>query len=97
MLACNDGVDNDGDGLTDFPSDPGCLALASENEAPECQDGIDNDGDGETDFDGSPPDTFCAAHWQVRESAKTSCGLGAELILLLAPLFSRRRLSRSSA
>jgi len=30
-FACSDGVDNDGDGLTDFPSDPGC-GSASDND-----------------------------------------------------------------
>lgn len=24
---CEDGIDNDGDGLTDFPADPGCSAV----------------------------------------------------------------------
>src|SRR4051812_30521060 len=53
---CNDGIDNDRDGLIDFPSDPGC---ESELDAREervlmpraCSDGIDNDGDGRIDFD----------------------------------------------
>ncbi len=30
--ACNDGRDNDGDGLIDFPSDPGCLAPEDDDE-----------------------------------------------------------------
>ena len=47
--SCGDGLDNDGDGLTDYPFDPACAAPASEEFAPECADGLDNDGDGLTD------------------------------------------------
>ncbi len=38
---CGDGLDNDGDGLTDFPDDPGCSALNDSDEYndPECVDG----------------------------------------------------------
>ena len=32
---CNDGVDNDLDGLTDFPDDPGCESLADNTESPD--------------------------------------------------------------
>ncbi|HFQ95758.1 MAG TPA: hypothetical protein ENK30_04215 [Anaerolineae bacterium] len=32
LVACFDGVDNDGDGLTDFPYDPGCTSAAGETE-----------------------------------------------------------------
>ncbi|MCZ6555660.1 MAG: cellulase family glycosylhydrolase [Candidatus Dadabacteria bacterium] len=31
-FACSDGVDNDGDGLTDFPSDPGCDSESDDDE-----------------------------------------------------------------
>ena len=31
-FACSDGVDNDGDGLTDFPSDPGCDSASDNDE-----------------------------------------------------------------
>ena len=51
--ACEDGIDNDGDGFTDFAGgDPGCRDSAWLSEAPECQDGLNNDGDGLIDFDG---------------------------------------------
>ena len=51
---CSDGFDNDGDGLVDFPEDPGCSDADSQLEAPKCQDGINNDPyqDGLIDFDG---------------------------------------------
>jgi hypothetical protein len=41
-LKCRDGVDNDCDGLTDFPADASCVGN-------EVCDGLDNDGDGTAD------------------------------------------------
>jgi uncharacterized repeat protein (TIGR01451 family) len=51
---CSDGIDNDGDGATDF-NDPGCYTGGTYNpndndERNQCSDGIDNDGDGLADF-----------------------------------------------
>jgi subtilisin family serine protease len=86
---CDDGEDNDGDGLVDFPNDPGCAQPVDFIEDPACQDGGDNDSDGRIDFDGglsalgyvaADPDPHCTYGWQMREA---SCGLGAELALLL--------------
>ncbi|GMU60004.1 MAG: hypothetical protein AMXMBFR34_17670 [Myxococcaceae bacterium] len=39
--ACIDGLDNDSDGLTDFPDDPGCLDVADQDEMnpPQCING----------------------------------------------------------
>lgn len=65
---CEDGVDNDGDGLVDFPADPGCTGASDDTEAPNpnntgpaCSDGIDNDNDGKVDMEdpgcSSPSDT----------------------------------------
>lgn len=51
---CADGVDNDGDGLIDFPDDQGCRDADDESEQPACGDGIDNDGDGKIDFPNDP-------------------------------------------
>src|SRR3990172_1829200 len=57
---CSDGIDNDGDGLVDFPADCGCTGPADPTEAPnpatECNDGTDNDGDGLVDY---PADCGC--------------------------------------
>jgi hypothetical protein len=58
---CNDGFDNDGDGLIDG-ADPGC-ELNGDLEAPDpvlpqCNDGVDNDGDALVDF---PDDPGCAS------------------------------------
>ena len=90
--ACADGVDNDGDGLTDHPQDPGCRDAASDDEAPACNDGVDNDGDGDIDL----ADSGCQGNaWGNREKRKKSCGLGAELSLLVAVLALRRRTARA--
>jgi outer membrane protein OmpA-like peptidoglycan-associated protein len=57
---CADGQDNDGDGLVDYPNDPGCTAAddLDETDPPQCSDGKDNDGDGQIDF---PADKGCSA------------------------------------
>lgn len=59
--ACDDGVDNDGDGQIDHPADIGCESPDSDIEDPQCDDHLDNDGDGRCDgslstcSDGSAP------------------------------------------
>jgi len=63
---CSDGIDNNGDGKTDYPSDPGCSAPNDSMEdtvcpglmCPACSDGVDNDSDGQIDF---PLDIGCKA------------------------------------
>jgi cysteine-rich repeat protein len=50
---CADGVDNDGDGQTDHPADPGCidtLDLDEHDPTLPCDDGVDGDGDGLADY-----------------------------------------------
>jgi hypothetical protein len=61
--ACNDGMDNDGDGKIDYPNDPGCTSPADDDEtdpatAPVCSNGMDDDADGKTDF---PSDFGCSS------------------------------------
>jgi len=55
---CADGIDNDGDAMTDFPADVGCTDETDGSEdsapSPQCSDGRDNDGDGKVDFPGDP-------------------------------------------
>jgi hypothetical protein len=64
---CDDGVDNDGDGLTDYPEDPVCVVQEWSAEDSECADGVDNDGDGLTDY---PDDPGCAVpFWPVEDPA----------------------------
>jgi cysteine-rich repeat protein len=57
---CADGVDNDGDGRTDHPNDPGCSSASDFLEtspALVCDNGLDDDGDGFVDV---PEDPGCA-------------------------------------
>jgi hypothetical protein len=71
MPECNDGQDNvDGDGLGDFPDDPGCSSILDNDESddcpsgpncPQCSNDSDDDGDGLSDYDGNggQPDPGC--------------------------------------
>ena len=79
---CSDGIDNDGDGRTDYPADPGCEDAADGDETdieprPECDDGIDNDDDGAIDtFDSNCAD---AEDPTERGSAQeTACANGLD-------------------
>jgi hypothetical protein len=56
---CDDSLDNDGDGLTDYPDDPGCAAADDDSEKDEtgahlCDDGDDNDDDTLIDYPDDP-------------------------------------------
>jgi glucose/arabinose dehydrogenase len=64
---CDDQIDNDGDGQTDFPADPGCADAGDPSEAFDCDDTLDNDGDGLAD---APADPGCvdAADASEREA-----------------------------
>ena len=90
--ACSDGSDNDGDGLIDFPNDPGCSSPDDDGETdpPQCSDGKDNDGDGLIDF---PNDTGCSSSDDIDETdpckmpapgekvSLKGCGTGDVIIL----------------
>jgi hypothetical protein len=55
--ACENGVDDDGDGLVDAGADPGCDDANDASErssALVCDDGLDNDADGHVDFSPTP-------------------------------------------
>lgn len=67
---CNDKIDNDGDGYTDFPSDPGCSSKQDNSELDpnvECDDGADNDGDSDIDYN----DAGCSG---PTDDDETNCG-----------------------
>jgi hypothetical protein len=68
-IQCNDLTDNDGDGFTDYPEDPGCMNYKDDefNSFVECDDGKDNDGDGAVDM----KDYGCVSPIDVDE---TNCG-----------------------
>jgi len=82
---CTDGIDNDGDGLVDYPDDPGCASAGNNTETAACQDGIDNDGDGKIDFDGGasanhgtplgPIDEACALPYATTEITQCDDGI----------------------
>jgi YVTN family beta-propeller protein len=76
--ACNDGLDNDGDGLTDL-ADPSCTSGSLHVENPQCRNGVDDDGDGLVDA----ADPHCGGAADDTERARGACGLGGELALLL--------------
>ena len=64
-LICDDGIDNDGDGLTDYPTDPGCFSQSASIEDPACDNGVDDDGDELADF---PADPACFAPYAEIEN-----------------------------
>ena len=90
--ACNDGIDNDGDGKTDYPNDPGCSAPNQEDESddcptgpncPQCADGVDNDNNGVSDF---PNDPGCESASDPTEFVENPVACGATLIIANLPV-----------
>ena len=71
LPACSDHVDNDGDGLVDYPADPGCPRASFESERPVCGDGEDNDLDGLTDLE----DPGCKDAFWATENPECSNGM----------------------
>ena len=74
--ACSDGIDNDSDGSTDYPADPGCASATDTDEtdpgpAPACSDGNDNDADGLTDY---PSDPGCTSATDTDETDPVAGG-----------------------
>ncbi|MEM6844587.1 MAG: gliding motility-associated C-terminal domain-containing protein [Bacteroidota bacterium] len=69
-INCNDGIDNDGDGLPDC-QDPDCSTATNCGDTEICNDGIDNNGDGLVDCE----DGDCASQAAFCES---DCGNGID-------------------
>ena len=65
---CDDGIDNDSDGKTDYSGgDPGCADVNDGDERQACNDGLDNDGDSKIDLN----DPGCASALDITESSST--------------------------
>ena len=77
---CNNGEDDDGDRVTDYPNDPGCTSPTDDREVdPEralpCSNGEDDDFDGLIDY---PDDLDCvSAAW--RNEGSPACPGGVDL------------------
>lgn len=76
-FACSNGLDDDGDGLTDFPHDPDCFNTVDTDEAPNeaCSNGLDDDGDGLVDF---PNDPGCTGAYDLDEADPATAPLCAD-------------------
>lgn len=72
-LPCSNGIDDDGDGATDFPLDGGCTSVDDRSELPDCSDGLDNDGDGAID---AGSDVGCLDAAKPRENPQCQDGIG---------------------
>ncbi|MGK0359186.1 MAG: cysteine-rich repeat protein, partial [Bradymonadia bacterium] len=83
LPVCDDNIDNDDDGNTDFPADPGCESAEDDDETspdplPACADGIDNDDDELVDF---PDDLDCEAAFDDSEN-RVGCDANPNLIVV---------------
>lgn len=73
---CNDGIDNDDDGHTDYPDDPQCSGPTDSTEGPAgaCENGVDDDGDGQIDL----ADRGCLGPLDSTETIGTVCDNGLD-------------------
>jgi len=87
---CIDGIDNDSDKLTDYPTDPGCSDLSDNNEInaliSKCSDTMDNDSDGKIDF---PTDLGCDSLTDNDETSEIVPANGSPLFFLMSPNINR--------
>ncbi|MEM9489306.1 MAG: hypothetical protein AAGC55_09185, partial [Myxococcota bacterium] len=84
--ACDNGVDDDADGASDFPADPGCTSPSDDDESddcpagmdcPQCGNGIDDDSDGAIDY---PADFGCEA---ASDDEETTCAEDSDTVLAI--------------
>ncbi len=88
---CNDGLDEDGDGLVDYPSDPGCVNAGDFSERGagyECDNGVDDDGDSSIDF---PSDPGCLHPTNRVEAPEPGIGLSIGFGVLVLAAATKRR------
>ena len=86
VAACSDGSDNNNDGKTDYPDDPGCNSPSDDSEAtvcpgsncPVCSNGSDDDGDGKKDF---PADFGCSS---AAGKSEAFCAKETDAVVVLA-------------
>ncbi len=79
LAQCLNGIDDDEDGWTDYPLDPGCVRPTDRDETdpdvpPTCFDNADNDGDGLVDY---PLDAGCQS--AADGSEEDLCGQGLRI------------------
>lgn len=88
--ACNDKGDFDGDGLDDYPDDPGCQSRDDNDESdscpdgascPECADGVDN-GDPEDSRADYPADLGCSS---AADDSEQDCTDSDPLLAITKP------------
>jgi hypothetical protein len=88
---CNDGIDNDGDGVYDFPADPGCFAPQADDEkddcpdgpnCPQCSNGRDDDRNDATDY---PNDPGCESASDNVELTASPVACGGGLVINQLP------------
>ncbi|RIL01404.1 MAG: hypothetical protein DCC71_17735, partial [Proteobacteria bacterium] len=63
---CANGLDDDGDGKVDHPSDVGCSSAGDWTELPDCSNGVDDDRDGWTDHPNDPSCVDALANTETR-------------------------------
>jgi len=78
IAACNNKVDDDMDGFTDFPWDPGCTSPEDPTEFdlpsyPQCFDQVDNDLDGLVDYPTDPGCTHAADNDETDPPTPPQC------------------------
>jgi len=76
LIQCNDGIDNDGDSLIDYPDDPECASATDNIEAhQQCSDNYDNDSDSLVDH---PTDPGCTNPNDSDETDVFACNDGLD-------------------
>ncbi len=80
--ACSDSLDNDSDGLIDYPNDPGCSSGTDDSEINtivyQCADGLDNDNDGLIDYPSDPGCSSTTDNSEINSSNTYQCSDGID-------------------